>query len=228
MSLGNAKHEKGTTLGAHPELYPYVMSHISEIPLQKELRDKIATKERSAMMGSPDEAQFLGWLASLVGAKKAIEVGVFRGSTTLALALAMGEGAKIYGLDVSEEFAQLGKEAWKEAKVEERIDFRVGPAATSMQQLLEAGEEGKIDLIFIDADKTGYDTYYELGLKLLKPNGVIVVDNVLWSGAVLEPLETADDSTKAIIAINEKIRTDSRVSAVMLPIADGAYMVRKL
>jgi predicted O-methyltransferase YrrM len=227
MSLGDAKHEHGTTLGKFPQLYPYVIDHINEIPLQRTLRNDIATRERSRMMGSPDEAQFLGWLAALVGAKKVVEVGVFRGSTTLALALAMGPGAKIYGLDVSEEFAELGKEAWAAAGVTDRIDFRVGSADATMTQLLET-EAGQIDLIFIDADKTGYDTYYELGLKLLRPNGVIVVDNVLWDGSVVAPEASWDESTRTIATLNEKIKSDSRVHAVLLPIADGAYMVRKL
>lgn len=229
MSRGDAKHESGPTLGNNPQLYSYVLQHINEIPVQAELREKIAREERSIMMGAPDEAQFLGWLAALVGATKVVEVGVFRGSTTLALALAMGPNAKVYGLDISDDYATLGKEAWAAANVADRIDFRVGPADASMRKMLESeGLAGQIDLIFIDADKTGYDTYYELGLQLLRPNGIIVVDNVLWGGGVIQPEEEMDESTKAISALSKKIKNDARVSAVMLPIADGAYMVRKL
>lgn len=223
-----AKHETGTTLGNHPDLYPYVMDHIDEVPAQAALRNAIVREERSGMMGAPDEAQFLGWLGATLNAKKVIEVGVFRGSTTLALALALPEDARIVGLDVSDDYATLGKAAWKECGVEHKIDFRVGPAVDSMDALIAAGEAGTFDLVFIDADKTGYDSYYERSLVLLRQGGIIAIDNVLWSGRVNQPLAEGDLDTAALVNIAAKVRNDRRVKAVMLPIADGCYMVRKL
>eukprot|EP01031_Cornospumella_fuschlensis_P040594 gene40594-49493_t len=140
MSQGTAKHETGTTLGKYPELYPYVLDHIDEQTAQKELREKIVQQERSIMMGAPDEAQFLAWFAATTNAKKIIEIGVFRGSTTLALALATSADTKIVGLDVSEDFAALGKAAWRENGVDHKIDFRVGPAVDSLDALIANGE----------------------------------------------------------------------------------------
>eukprot|EP00981_Chlorochromonas_danica_P010942 scaffold3553_cov180-Ochromonas_danica.AAC.9 len=223
-----AKHETGTTLGNYPELYPYVLDHIGETSVQIHLRDEIVKHERSRMMGAPDEAQFLGWLGAVLDVKKVIEVGVFRGSTTLALALNLPHDAKIIGLDISEEFATLGKAAWKEAGVEHKIDFRVGSAVDSMDAMIAAGEAGSYDLVFIDADKSSYDAYYEKSLILLRPGGIIAVDNVLWGGSVIQPPAADDADTAAIITLNEKIKHDSRVKSVLLPIADGCYLARKL
>lgn len=227
MSLGAAKHERGTTLGSNPQLYPYVMEHISETPPQVELRNEIVKKERSNMMGSPDEAQFLGWLAATLNARRILEVGVFRGSTTLALALMTHPDCKIVGLDVSEEFAELGKEAWAKAGVANKIDLRIAPAIETMDKLI-AAEAGTYDLAFIDADKVSYIAYYEKCLELLRVGGVIAVDNVLWSGEVILPAEKLDEHAKTIVTLNELIKNDRRVSAVLLPVADGCYMVRKL
>ena len=227
MSLGAAKHEKGTTLGANPSLYPYVMDHIAEVPGQIALREEIVKKERSTMMGSPDEAQFLGWLAATLNARRILEVGVFRGSTMLSMALMTHPDCKLVGLDVSEEFTQLGKEAWEKAGVANKISLHIAPALETMDKLLVT-ERGTYDLAFIDADKVNYIAYYEKCLELLRPGGVIAVDNVLWGGDVLLPAKDQDIHTETIVKLNEIIKNDKRVSAVMLPIADGAYMVRKL
>jgi predicted O-methyltransferase YrrM len=224
----SAKHQVGTTLGQHPDLYPYVLDHIDETPIQRELRDNITAMDRSVMMGAPDEAQFLAWLASTINAKHVIEVGVFRGSTTLALALALPADGKVVGLDVSDEFATVGKQAWAKAGVSHKIDFRVGPAIEALNAMLHAEEAGKYDLAFIDADKQGYDLYYEACLKLLRPGGVIAIDNVLWDGRVNKPIADDDSSTRALVEIATKVRGDFRVKAVMLPIADGCYLARKL
>eukprot|EP00386_Alphamonas_edax_P006768 GDKI01021768.1.p1 GENE.GDKI01021768.1~~GDKI01021768.1.p1 ORF type:complete len:230 (-),score=75.78 GDKI01021768.1:586-1275(-) len=229
MSLFQAKHEMGTTLGKHPDLYPYVLNHISEHPVQEKLRHEIAKQQYSAMMGAPDEAQFLGWLIGLTGAKKVIEVGVFRGSTTLAMALQLPAGGKIVGLDVTDAYVQVGKQAWVEAGVYDRIDLRVGPAVDAMDRMIQTpGEKGTYDLVFIDADKPNYPLYYERALELLRPNGIIAIDNVLWGGCVNKPVRAGDRDTQAFVELNEKVRKDPRVHAVMLPIADGCYFVRKL
>lgn len=224
----SAKHLSGPTIGAFPALYPYVLEHIGEVPVQRTLRDEVTKLDRPIMMGAPDEAQFLAWLAATMGAKKILEVGVFRGTTTLAIALAVPQDARIIGLEIDDSFTQVGRRAWQEAGVLEKIDVRVGPAVHSMETMLQNGEEGTYDLIFVDADKGNYDHYYELGLRLLRAGGVIAVDNVLWHGSVIQPPASFDSDTRTIANLNQKIRNDSRVAAVMLPVADGCYCVRKL
>lgn len=221
-----AKYLAGTTLGNFPQMYPYVLQHINEAPVEVKLREQAMASEEAIMLGAPDEAAFFRWLLPTIGAKKAIEVGTFRGTTTLALALSLPEDGKVVALDVSEEWAQLGVAAWKEANVAHKVDFRVGPATDSMTKLLlEENAAETFDFVFIDADKVNYDSYYELALRLLKRNGVIAVDNCLWGGQVLAP---QSDCSKAIVTLNEKIRCDKRVHATMIPIADGVYLVRKL
>jgi predicted O-methyltransferase YrrM len=219
------KHHEGTTLGRYPILYPYVMKHMDDSDAQRALRDQIDKESEARMSGAPDEAAFFGWLIGLTGAKKVLEVGVFRGATTLAMALALPADGKVVGLDVSEEFVATGKTAWTAAGVAGKIDLRIAPATESMERLLQEGAADTFDLCFIDADKENYEAYYEFALKLVKVGGIIAVDNVLWGGRVLNPQASSD---RAIVAINEKIRTDKRVHATMLPIADGVYMVRRV
>lgn len=180
------------------------------------------------MMGAPDEAAFLSWLLLATGGKRVVEVGVFRGTTTLAIAKSLPSDGIVVGLDISDEFAQMGKRAWADMGVADKVDFRVGPAVDSLKQLIAEGRQGTFDLAFIDADKENYPSYYELCLQLLRPGGIIAVDNVLWGGAVIDPPEQQEEHTKAIVAVTAKIRNDPRVHAVMLPIADGVYLCRKL
>lgn len=221
-----AKHETATTLGANPHLYPYVMQHINDTPVQINLRNAIAKEDMAVMMGAPDEAAFLGWLLALTGAKKVLEVGVFRGSSTLAFALALPADGKVVGLDISAEYAALGQAAWKEAGVESKIDFRLGDAVQSIAALeADPKEVGTYDMVFIDCDKVNYGRYYEAALVLLRVGGIIAVDNTLWDGEVVAP--TSPEGA-ALAAINAKIREDKRVHATMLPIADGLYLCRKL
>eukprot|EP00744_Colponema_vietnamica_P009902 GILI01014041.1.p1 GENE.GILI01014041.1~~GILI01014041.1.p1 ORF type:complete len:229 (+),score=64.77 GILI01014041.1:39-725(+) len=226
-----AKHEQAPTLGSHPALYPYVLKHINEQPIQAELRETASKMEWAQMMGAPDEAQFLGWLVRTMRLNNILEVGVFRGTTALALGLALkdnGSTGKLIGFDVSEDYAKVGMDAWKAAGVDGLIDFRVGPGLDGLDALIADGKEGKFDLAFIDADKVNYVGYYERCLKLLRPGGIIAVDNVLWDGTVINDPSTHDDSTKAIVAISELIRNDKRVTATMVPIADGVYLCTKL
>ncbi len=221
-----AKHESGTTLGSHPELYPYVMERINESSHRAKLRQVIEKKDWAIMMGAPDESSFLAWLLQLTGAKKVLEFGVFRGSTTLAFVEALPADGKVVGFDISDEFVADGRAAWKAAGLDHKVDLRIGDARKTAEELLAApGEAESYDLAFIDADKTGYDVYYELSLKLLKKGGVVAVDNTLWGGHVLNP---PDADSRSIAALNEKIKRDPRVSATLLPIADGLYLCRKL
>ena len=181
------------------------------------------------MSGSPDEGAFFKWLMPVLGCKKVLEVGVFRGATTLNLALGLPEDGKVVGLDVSADFASTGIQYWEKAGVTKKIDFRLGEAKAEMEKMIANGEEGTFDFSFIDADKTNYPHYYELSLKLLKKGGIIAVDNCLWGGSVTneEDLKT-DADTQTLAALNTTIKNDKRVEAVMLPIADGIYFARKL
>ncbi|EOD35395.1 family 3 O-methyltransferase [Emiliania huxleyi CCMP1516] len=223
-----AKRHGGPTLAsADPALYPYLLekgTRPSE-PLQ-ELFAAVEREPRARMMGSPDEAHFLGWLVELMGAKRVLEVGVFRGSTTLALASALPQEGKVVALELNGDFCSTGRRYWDKAGVGGKIDLRLGPASESMRLLLAEGGGGSFDLVFIDANKADYDDYYEQALALLRRGGVVAVDNTLWGGRVLEaPAATAD--TAAIQAINDKLASDPRVSIVMLGIADGVTLCRK-
>ena len=179
-------------------------------------------------MGSPDEASFLRWLLQALGAKRVIEVGVFRGTTTLQLAKGVGAGGEVVGLDISGAWLDAGgRAAWQAAGVADRIKFIEGPAVASLRSLLSAGGAGTFDAAFIDADKNNYREYYELCLQLIKTGGIIAVDNTLWQGK-LQPPAPGDEESLVIHALNEHIRADPRVSAVMLGIADGLYLARKI
>lgn len=225
-----AKHLDATTLGKYPQLYPYVLEHLNETTHDKKLLDAAAAQPKAVMVGAPDVAAFLAFQLQVTGAKRVVEYGVFRGNTTLAMAQKLPDDGKIFGLDVSEEYAQLGMQAWKEAGVDHKIDFRVGKAAETAQAMIDKENmAGTIDLVFIDADKVNYQLYYEQALVLLKPGGLIALDNVLWHGRILQPELIADDAdTKAILAVNKFIKNDKRTDAVMLPISDGVYLCRKL
>ena len=181
------------------------------------------------MSGSPDEGVFFKWFLPIINAKKVIEVGVFRGATTLNLALALPEDGKVVGLDVSAEYAATGQKYWEKAGVAKKIDFRLGDANAELDKLIANGEEGTFDFSFIDADKVNYPQYYEKSLKLLRKGGVIAVDNCLWGGGVVEQewIEK-DKDTRTLAELNTFIKNDKRVEAVMLPIADGIYFARKL
>jgi len=227
----SSKAEKPPTIAAVPnslKLQQYAFSVIlRETEIQKKLKEKIQTHEKAIMMGSPDEAQFLGLLCKILNAKKVIEVGVYMGYTTLALALQLPADGKVYALDISEEYANVAKPFWEEAGVGKKIDFKVGPASQTMNELIKSDQVGTFDLIFIDADKTGYDDYYEKSLKLLRPGGIIAIDNVLWGGSVINEDDKSED-TVAIRKLNAKIKTDTRVDISLLTIADGLTLCRKL
>uniref|UniRef100_A0A0G4HVQ0 Caffeoyl-CoA O-methyltransferase n=1 Tax=Chromera velia CCMP2878 TaxID=1169474 RepID=A0A0G4HVQ0_9ALVE len=223
-----AKFHSGYTICKAPQVYPYLVEHIREDPVSRELRETVERKDRAVMLGAPDEASFLGWLCRTLQFKKCVEVGTFRGTTALELARSLPADGKLVCLDITDEYLEDGKAAWKKAGVESKIDLRIGPALESLDQMLkEAGETGTFDFAFIDADKVNYRGYYEKCLELLRPGGVIAVDNVLWGGSVLKNPDEMNEDTKAIVELNAFLREDSRVDAVMTAIADGCYLVRK-
>eukprot|EP00929_Paragymnodinium_shiwhaense_P032703 TRINITY_DN18094_c0_g1_i1.p1 TRINITY_DN18094_c0_g1~~TRINITY_DN18094_c0_g1_i1.p1 ORF type:complete len:276 (+),score=59.27 TRINITY_DN18094_c0_g1_i1:72-899(+) len=214
---------------------PGVWEYVCKQQLQLLPEDEVALiqeaekQDRAIMMGSPDEAAFLAWLVELMGARKVMEVGVFRGTTTLSLAKAVGDGGRVVALDITDEYAQTGKKYWEQAGVADRIDFRVGSAVESMDAVLATpGEEASYDLCFIDANKTDYDKYFEKALKLVRKGGVIAVDNTLWHGQMLQPKETWSADTAAIAELNEKLLSDARVKVSLLSIADGVTLCRVL
>lgn len=180
----------------------------------------------SMMQIAPVQGAFMGLMARLTGARRALELGVFTGYSALSVALAMPDDGRITACDVSAEWTALAKGYWKDAGVADKIDLKLGPAVETLKALHAAGEDGSFDLAFIDADKDNYDTYYEDALALLRPGGLVMLDNMLWSGQVADPA-ASDRSTEAIRALNAKIHADSRVDMLLLPLGDGVMLACK-
>lgn len=192
----------------------------------EQLRLETANHALSRMMGDPSEAALFAVLLPAMGVRNVIEVGVFTGYTTLVMAQVLGQEGRIVALDVTDEYCTIGKKYWEAAGVDNRIDLRIGPAIESLQTMIENGEEGTYDFAFIDADKTNYKNYYELLMKLIRTNGIIAIDNVLWGGKVLDK-NCTDDDTIALREISKHVYHDDRVEHVLLPFADGVTLVRK-
>ena len=215
------------TLQMTGRLYDYLLqASLREPPLLAELRAETAKLPLAAMQISPEQGQFMAFLVETIGARRTVEVGTFTGYSALCVALALPAGGKVIACDISEEYTAVGRRYWTRAGVADRIDLRLAPALDTLGRLLADGGPGSIDFAFIDADKREYDGYYEAILKLLRPGGLVAIDNVLWSGAVADPA-AQDDDTRAIRALNEKLRADSRVSLSLLPIGDGLTLARK-
>jgi len=215
------------TIAMTDPLYDYLLgSSLREAPLLKSLRDETAKHPRATMQISPEQGQFMALLARLMGARRCIEVGVFTGYSSLCVALALPADGHILACDVSEEFTAVARRYWKEAGVEARIELKLAPALETLDARLKAGEAGRYDLAFIDADKANYAGYYERILKLLRPGGLVLVDNVLWDGAVIDKTDKTED-TVAIRAFNETLRKDERVTLSMLPVGDGLTLALK-
>ena len=217
----------GKTIGLEGRLYDYYATHAYREPeILKQLRGETARLGGMAQMQiGPEQGAFMAMLVKLMGAKRILEIGTFTGYSALAMALA--GAARISCADVSEEWTAVARRYWHEAGVGNRIDLSLDGGTVVIDRLLRGGEAGSFDLIFIDADKPGYDGYYEGGLKLLRAGGLILIDNVLWSGSVADPAK-GDADTNAIRALNAKIATDARVEFIMVPICDGLTMARKV
>jgi predicted O-methyltransferase YrrM len=192
----------------------------SETESQRRLREVTGRMQIGANQGS-----FMAFMAKLVGARRALEVGTFTGYSALTTALALPADGKLICCDVSEEWTSIGRKAWVEAGVADRIDLRLGPAAETLDRLIAEGHAGMFDLAFIDANKDGYDGYYEQCLRLVRKGGLILIDNMLWDGAVADPADNTTD-TQAIRALNLKLRDDPRVDFCLAPIGDGLAMAR--
>ena len=192
------------TTGLEETLADYIQSiSLREPDILRQLREETAKLSMAQMQISPEQGQFMALLVQLMGAKKTLEIGVFTGYSALAVALALPIDGKMIACDISEEYTAIAKDFWARAGVSEKIDLRIAPALETLEKLITEGETGSFDLAFIDADKRNYENYYELALILLRPGGLILIDNVLWSGKVVDPTIT-DKQTQAIREFNER------------------------
>jgi predicted O-methyltransferase YrrM len=215
------------TLSIDDRLYDYILSvSVDESELLQQLRAETSTIEFSEMQISPEQGQFMSLLVKLIGATRAIEIGTFTGYSSICIAGALPQNGRLVCCDASESWTRIAEKYWALAGFESKIDFRLQPALDTLRQLLDAGEAGTYDFIFIDADKQNYQQYYELSLELLRPGGLIAVDNTLWSGDVANT-ENNEPSTRAIRRFNDHIRQDTRVIKSLVPIGDGLTLLLK-
>ncbi len=189
-------------------------------PLLARLRAETAAHPRAIMQITPEQGQFMQLLLRLTGARRTIEIGVFTGYSALVTALALPEDGQVVACDISDEWTSIGRPYWQEADVAHKIDLRLAPALDTLNNLT-----GPFDFAFIDADKTNYDAYYERCLELVRPGGLILIDNTLWHGDVINPAKQ-DADTIAIRALNKKLQADPRIDVSLLPIGDGLTVCR--
>lgn len=215
------------TWGLDASLYDYYQAIAFREPeILKELRQATSQLPMANMQIAPEQGQFMALLVQLTGARKILEIGVFTGYSSLALALALPPQGRVLGCEISAEYAAIARQFWQKAGVSEKIDVLLGPAVTSLEQLLANGEQESFDLAFIDANKSDYDQYYELSLQLVRPGGLILIDNVLWYGKVAD--ETVQDkATQSIRHLNAKLHQDPRISLCLVPIGDGLTLALK-
>ena len=216
------------TIELTESLYKYLLqSGIQESPIAQELRAKTQESTRwHRMQISPEQGAFMALLVRLIGAKKTIEVGTFTGYSALVVAEALPEDGRVIACDISEEWTSIARDFWQRAGLQGKIELRLQPGTETLDELIDRGGEDSFDFAFIDADKANYDGYYERCLVLLRPGGLLGIDNVLWSGRVADD-NAIDDDTVAIRTLNEKVRIDQRVSATMLPVGDGLTLAIK-
>jgi caffeoyl-CoA O-methyltransferase len=207
-------------------LYDYLVQFgTRENDLLKELRAETAKMSGAGMQIGPEQGAFMGLLVELIGARRALEIGTFTGYSSLCIAGAMPADGKLICCDVSEAYTKVARNYWRRAGLESRIELRLGPAVATLDAFVEAGVE-PFDFAFIDADKTNYGSYYDRVMQLVRPGGLIAIDNVLWGGDVAKPEEN-DADTQAIRALNERVRNDERVTLALTPIGDGLTLARK-
>jgi predicted O-methyltransferase YrrM len=210
-----------------PAVVDYVLtSSVHEPEVLARLRKETAEHPKSNFQIPPEQGQLMRVLIRMSGARHVIEVGVFTGYSSLTMALALPDDGRILACDVNEEYTQIAQRYWKEAGVAGKIDLRIAPAKETLDRAIADGGSGKFDFAFIDADKTGYSTYYEQCLKLLRPGGVMALDNMLSRGRVMNP-QTEDPDVRALAALNRFIYEDSRVDAMLLPFGDGLTLAVK-
>lgn len=215
------------TLDLTHQLYDYLIAQsLREPDILAQLRAETAQHPMAQMQIAPEQGQLMALLVQLLGAKKTLEVGVFTGYSALVVALALPAEGQVIACDVSEEYTAIARRYWEAAGVADKIDLRIGPAIETLDQLLADGQANTFDFAFIDADKSSYANYYERSLQLVRPGGLIAIDNVLWSGRVADP-EVQDNRTKSIRDFNTKLHEDDRITLSLVPIADGLTLALK-
>ncbi|MEL4894149.1 class I SAM-dependent methyltransferase [Crocosphaera sp. Alani8] len=215
------------TLGLDGELYRYFQEvSVRESEVLKQLREKTAEHPMGNMQISPEQGQFMALLVQLMGAKKTLDIGVFTGYSALVIALALPSDGQIIACDVNEETTKIAQQFWEKAGVTHKIDLRLAPALETLEELIEKGQNNSFDFAFIDADKSNYDNYYEKALWLVKPGGLIAIDNVLWGGKVADN-EITDNRTQRMRNFNQKLHQDTRIVLSLVPIADGLTLALK-
>jgi caffeoyl-CoA O-methyltransferase len=216
----------------HTPLTDELTDYIRQVALRepealRRQREATDLDPQASMQTAPEQGQLLQLLARLAGAKKALEVGVFMGYSSTWVALALPAGGKIIACDRSEEYTAQARRLWREAGVEDKIELRLGPALATLDTLIAEGQGGSFDFAFIDADKANYANYYDRAMVLVRPGGLIAIDNVLWSGDVIDASKT-DGDTEAIRAFNRKLHADARVTLSLVPLGDGLTLACKL
>jgi caffeoyl-CoA O-methyltransferase len=215
------------TIGLDDRLYNYLLSvSLREPEILRQLRQETNNHPQATMQIAPEQGQFMALLVQLLGAKKTLEVGVFTGYSSLSVALALPPDGKIIACDVSEEYTAIARRYWQKAGVADKIDLRLAPALETLDRLLADGQAETFDFAFIDADKVNYEVYYERSLQLVRPGGLIAIDNVLWGGKVADS-QFQNSSTLAIRALNQKLHHDERITLSLVPIADGLTLALK-
>jgi len=215
------------TLALTDKIYDYILDNsLREPDVLMRLRVVTADQPLARMQISPEQGQFMALLVQLIGARRTLEIGTFTGYSALAVALALPPDGRVVACDVSEEWTDIARRYWVEAGVAGKIDLCLHPALDTLDTMLEAGEESSSDLVFIDADKTGYDAYYERSLQLLRPGGLVAIDNVLRNGRVAEN-DITNEADAAIRDLNAKIHSDERVNISLVPIGDGLTLAMK-
>ena len=214
------------TLELNDALYAYLLDvSLRESEVQRALREVTASHELARMQIAPEQGQFMAMLVKLTGARNILEIGTFTGYSALSMALALPDEGKVTCCDISEEWTSIALPFWEQAGVSERIDLHIAPALETLDTLLAAGGKGSFDMAFIDADKANYRHYFERCLHLVRPNGLILFDNTLWSGRVADGSITDEDTT-ALRALNLALRDDPRIDLSMLPLGDGLTLAR--
>lgn len=209
------------------ELAAYLRSvTLREPDVLRRLREETAPLPLGRMQISPEQGQFMRLLVELTGAQRTLELGVFTGYSALSVALALPDGGRVIACDISEEWTTIARRYWKEAGVAHKIDLHLRPGLETLSELIARGQAGSFDMAFIDADKENYQVYYERALQLLRPRGLILVDNVLWHGRVIDAASD-DEETEAIRRFNAKLLGDERISLSMLPVGDGLTLALK-
>jgi predicted O-methyltransferase YrrM len=215
------------TTGLAERLHAYILATgLREHPAQVALRAETDAMEHGGMRSSAEQIQLLGLLVELMGAVRVLEIGCFTGYGTLGFALALPPDGKVVTLDVNEDWAGIGRRYWREAGVEEKIELRVAPAMESLDRLLAEGAAGSFDLAYVDADKKGYGDYCERALQLVRPGGLVALDNMLWHGAVADP----DDDSHQVVALRQvaaRLHADPSLTISLLPIGDGLMLARR-